>query len=170
MIRNSQLYLSTGDASIMRWLGLFAAACMFCLLGSTAGAAVFETLILKDGQRITGEVVAEKQNALYVDLGYDLVRIPRDQITRRMKVDEAERAGVAAPQGLESDPSGLFTTGALKPSPVKELVSRFGEAVISIETPSGKGSGFLINKDGYAITNAHVIQGETRISAILYQN
>ena len=49
-------------------------------------------------------------------------------------------------------------------------MSEFGEAVISIETPSGKGSGFIVNKDGYAITNAHVIQGETRISAILYQN
>ena len=42
--------------------------------------------------------------------------------------------------------------------------------MISIETPSGKGSGFIVNKEGYAITNAHVIQGETRISAILYQN
>ena len=58
----------------------------------------------------------------------------------------------------------------MKPSPVKELVGKFGEAVISIETPSGKGSGFIINKDGYAITNAHVIQGETRVSAILYMN
>ncbi len=35
-------------------------------------AAGYETLVLKDGQRVTGEVVAEKQNALYVDLGYDL--------------------------------------------------------------------------------------------------
>ena len=34
---------------------------------------MFETLILKDGQRVTGEVVAEKQNAIYVDLGYDLL-------------------------------------------------------------------------------------------------
>ena len=154
----------------MRWLGPIAAACMFCLLGSSARAAVFETLILKDGQRITGEVVAEKQNALYVDLGYDLLRIPRDQISRRAKVDEAAPCRVGRAQGLETDPSGFFTTGVLKPSPVKELVSKFGEAVISIETPSGKGSGFIINKDGYAITNAHVIQGETRISAILYQN
>ena len=70
----------------------------------------------------------------------------------------------------ELDASGFYTTGVLKPSPVKELVSKFGEAVISIETPSGKGSGFIINKDGYAITNAHVIQGETRVSAILYMN
>ena len=42
--------------------------------------------------------------------------------------------------------------------------------MISIETPSGKGSGFIINPEGYAITNAHVIQGETRVSAILYMN
>jgi len=63
----------------MRWLGSIAVACVFCLIGLSARAAVFETLVLKDGQRITGEVVAEKQNALYVDLGYDLVRIPRDQ-------------------------------------------------------------------------------------------
>jgi serine protease Do len=146
------------------------AACMIALHGPVSQAADFVTLVLKDGQRVTGEVVAEKQNALYVDLGYDLLRVPRDQITRRMKVDQTVRDAVAVPQGLEVDPSGLFTAGVLKPSPVKELVSRFGEAVISIETPSGKGSGFLVNKDGYAITNAHVIQGETRISAILYQN
>jgi serine protease Do len=131
---------------------------------------VFETLILKDGQRVTGEVIAEKQNALYVDLGYDLLRIPRDQIVLRTKLDEVAHAAVSAPHGIEADPSGLFSTGVLKPSPVKELVSKFGEAVVSIETPSGKGSGFIVNKDGYTITNAHVIQGETRISAILYQN
>ena len=139
------------------------------LMVSPATAAVYETLILKDGQRITGEVVAEKQNALYVDLGYDLLRIPRDQIVRRAKLDEVSRAPSTA-TGVEPDPSGFFSSGALRPSPVKELVAKFGEAVVSIETPSGKGSGFVINKDGFAITNAHVIQGETRISAILYQN
>ena len=104
--------------------------------------AGFETVILKDGQRITGEVVAEKQNALYVDLGYDLLRIPRDQITRRTKLDEAAHSFAAPAPGVEADPSGLFSTGLLKPSPVKELVSKFGEAVISIETPSGQGIGF----------------------------
>jgi serine protease Do len=67
-------------------------------------------------------------------------------------------------------PSGFYSSGVLKPSPVKELVGKYGEAVISIETPSSKGSGFIINDRGSAITNAHVIQGETRVSAILYQN
>jgi serine protease Do len=138
--------------------------------GPPADAAGYETLVLKDGQRVTGEVVAEKQNALYVDLGYDLLRVPRDQVTSRSKVNESTAVVKTVPGGVELDPSGFFSTGVLKPLPVKELVNRFGEAVISIETPSGKGSGFIINNAGFAITNAHVIQGETRISAILYQN
>jgi serine protease Do len=128
-----------------------------------------ETLTLKDGQRITGEVVAEKQNALYVDLGYDLLRIPRDQVARRAKGDDAG-AAPAAQAAPETDPTGFFSSGVLKGTTIKDAVSRYGEAVVSIETPSGKGSGFIINKEGYAITNSHVIQGETRISAILYQN
>lgn len=153
----------------MGLLRVVAAAGLAWLMVPFASAGVFETLILKDGQRVTGEVVAEKQNALYVDLGYDLLRIPRDQIVRRAKLDEALRAGPAS-QGMDIEPSGFFSSRMLRPSPVKELVSKFGEAVVSIETPSGKGSGFVINREGFAITNAHVIQGETRISAILYQN
>ncbi|WP_240907381.1 S1C family serine protease [Paludisphaera rhizosphaerae] len=145
------------------------------LLGLVAGGAEvlgdgFETIILKDGQRVVGDVVAEKPEALYVDLGYDLLKIPRESIAKRAKGEEAAGAVVATPGGTVADPSGFFSTGLLRPAPVKELVAKFGEAVVSIETPSGKGSGFLINDQGYAITNAHVIEGETRISAILYQN
>jgi serine protease Do len=137
---------------------------------ATLEAAGFETVILKDGQRIVGEVVAEKPTALYIDLGYDLLRVPRDQVLRRAKGDDTAASSAAAPRGVEMHASGFYSSGVLKPSPVKELVSKFGEAVISIETPSSKGSGFIINDQGCAVTNAHVIQGETRISAILYQN
>jgi serine protease Do len=136
----------------------------------SAAGGVYETVILKDGQRITGEIVAEKGTVLYVDLGYDLLRIPRDQVVRRAKVDEVDAGARSAARNAELDATGFFTSGVLKPAGVRDLVTRYGEAVISIETPSAKGSGFLINKDGYAITNAHVIQGETRISAILYLN
>lgn len=133
-------------------------------------AAGFETITLKDGQRVIGEVVAEKPGALYIDLGYDLLRVPRDQVLRRSKGTEVGSTTASVPRGVELHASGFYSSGVLKPTPVKELVGKFGEAVISIETPSSKGSGFIINDQGCAVTNAHVIQGETRISAILYQN
>ena len=137
---------------------------------SALEAAEFETVILKDGQRVTGEIVAEKTTAVYIDLGYDILRIPRDQILRRAKVDDSSPSPKSTARASELETSGFYTTGVMKPSPVKELVNKFGEAVISIETPSGKGSGFIINKEGYAITNDHVVQGESRVSAILYVN
>jgi serine protease Do len=119
---------------------------------------------------VVGEVVAEKPNALFVDLGFDIVKIPKDQVVSRRK--ENEKAKIIGPvlAAADSDPTGFFKTADLKPTPVKDLVRRFGEAVVSIETPSGKGSGFILNEEGYAVTNHHVIDGETRISVILYEN
>jgi serine protease Do len=138
-------------------------------LGAGRVAAAPEEIGLRDGHQVTGEVIAEKANALYVDLGFDILRIPRDQVVHRGKPGEGG-PGAAGARAVDSDPSGFSFSGPLKPAPVKELVHQYGEAVVSIETPSGKGSGFILNDDGYAVTNNHVIEGETRISAILYQN
>jgi serine protease Do len=154
----------------MRWVSRVAAtAFALVLFGPTSGWGAPEVIGLKDGHQVTGEVVAEKPNAVYVDLGFDILRIPRDQIVQRGKPGTAG-AGTVAGHPTDHDPTGFYTTGPQKAAPVKELVSKYGEAVISIETPSGKGSGFLINDDGYAITNHHVIQGETRIATVLYKN
>ena len=153
----------------MRWSVLVAAATLGCAGASTAAVDVIE---LKDGHSVVGDVVSEKTGAIYVDLGFDVIKIPRDQIVSRRKPGEggiAVAAGIAAAVP-ESDPTGFYSTKPLKAQPVKELVHSYGEAVISIETPSGKGSGFILNDDGYAVTNNHVIEGETRISAILYMN
>ena len=156
----------------MRWVVPVAAAALLGLLsgGSTARAGS-DVIELKDGHQVVGEVVAEKANALFVDLGFDIVKVPKDQVVSRRKGDEVVKAP-AGPAGpvLEVDPTGFYKTADLKATPVKDLVRRFGEAVISIETPSGKGSGFILNDEGFAVTNHHVIDGETRISAILYEN
>jgi serine protease Do len=48
------------------------------------------------------------------------------------------------------------------------LVSENGSAVVQVRTPEGLGSGFIINPDGYLITNFHVIEGETQISVEVF--
>jgi serine protease Do len=131
-----------------------------------------ETIQLKDGGQVVGPVLVEKPGALFIDLGFDVLRVPRDQVVGRTRAAVGAASGVtpSASRADDSDPSGFFESRPLRAAPVKELVHNFGEAVVSIETPSAKGSGFIVNADGYAITNAHVIQGETRIAAVLYEN
>ena len=128
-----------------------------------------ERVVLKGGSQIVGEVLAEKAEAIYVDVGYDLIKVPIDQILRRGDPGEAAPAASPASAFTSGPADGFYETRPLEARPVNELVNTFGEAVVSIETPSGLGSGFIINPEGFAVTNAHVIEGETRISAILYQ-
>ena len=156
----------------MRWVMPVASAALVGVLVSASSArAGSEVIELKDGHQIVGEVVAEKPNFLFVDLGFDIVKIPKDQVVSRRKGDEVVKAATSpAGTAQDADPTGFYKSADLKPTPVNDLVRRFGEAVISIETPSGKGSGFILNDEGFAVTNHHVIDGETRISAILYEN
>ncbi len=150
--------------------------CGFLLSAAVAttspAMAAQERIVLKDGHQVVGEVLAEKPSALYIDLGFDVVKIPRDQVVDRLKPDApADRVtGSGEPDPRDVDRTGFYKTGVLKARPVKDLVRDYGEGVVSIETPSGMGSGFIVNEEGYAVTNNHVIEGETRISAVLYQN
>ena len=52
---------------------------------------------------------------------------------------------------------------------VEKNVQRVAEAVVQIQTASGLGSGFIINKMGHVITNQHVIAGEREITVLVYK-
>lgn len=129
------------------------------------------TLVLKGGSSVAGEILAEKPDSFFVDLGHDIVRIPKNQIQQRLEGNSGlpENRSTGSPVQAEDNMNGFYSMGALEGRTVRQLVDLIGEGVISIDTPSGKGSGFLLNSDGFAITNQHVIAEETRISATLYK-
>jgi len=139
-----------------------------------------DTVQLKDQASLSGRIVAEKKDALFLDVGYTVLSIPRSQVLRVIRGPESPSpAAKETPGGGESSKvvlpeagrdSSLFTqaTGFEPEASVRDWVSKLGEAVVQVRTPGGLGSGFFIHEDGFLITNFHVIEGETRISIEVY--
>jgi len=155
---------------------------------SCALPAVFaDTVQLKDSSALIGKVLSEKKDQVAVDVGYTVLVVPRNQIAKISKGDSADKNGKAAVNAvnsaapanppLETSSASIteskpgFYTAPAQPSDsrsVRDLVKQLGEAVVQVRTPGGLGSGFIINEDGFLMTNFHVIEGETQISIEVY--
>jgi len=130
--------------------------------GLTAAGAVIE---LNGGGLIQAQVIAEKSDRVFVDLGFTVLEIPRDSIARMLTERESDDG--------PTDPSGgdLYTVGRRSVNrSIKEWVNVLGEAVVLVRTPTGLGSGFVINKEGYIVTNDHVIAGENEITITVFED
>ena len=153
-------------------------SCLILFSGlQLAGAA---TVQLKDKASVTGKILTQKRDQVVVDIGYTTLVIPRNQIVNVVENDGAPPVApklVSTPvdptpvQSAVETKSGFYTTEAKPPKErsVRELVQQVGESVVQVRTPGGLGSGFIINEDGFLITNFHVIEGETQISIEVYQ-
>lgn len=142
-----------------------------------------DTVQLKDQAAVVGKILAEKRDQVAVDVGYTVLVIPRNQIVKVSHTDAAEPKAkpvankkVVVDNDSKNDPAAVETTAGfysvssrlLPARMVRELVNQLGEAVVQVRTPSGLGSGFILNEDGFLMTNFHVIEGETQISVEVY--
>jgi serine protease Do len=135
------------------------------LLSAAMPLARADVIELKTGQKIEGDVLKERPGELVIDIGVDVVRIPTAQIKSRTSSTSAKPDGDA-----ESKVRGdeIYNTAELPSRSIKELSEKFGEGVVLVQTPSGLGSGFILNERGDCVTNYHVVEKETRIAATIY--
>jgi len=137
-------------------------------------AAFADTLQLKGNDAVSGKILIEKPDAVVVDVGYTVLIVPRSAIVNISQASNAlNRLTVASTPLLNANaPAQFYNTDggrAAAAGDVRDLVKQIGEAVVQVRTPSGLGSGFFINADGYLITNFHVIEGETEITVEVYR-
>ena len=129
---------------------------------TTRAYAAPATVDLNQGGSVHGEILADTAERVVVDLGFTVLAIPRDAITRVIK----DVPG-AAPTTAVGDE--LYRVDAsVRPQAVKDLVNAIGDRVVLVKTAGGLGSGFIIHEDGYLLTNDHVIAGETEITITVF--
>jgi serine protease Do len=140
-------------------LGVLAAACT----AVSALAADTVKIVLKNGAELRGEVLKEREDSVVLDLGQTVLTLPRAEISVLEKATASAKA--AAVQGEDI----YFVEPGREAVTVEKNVQRVAESVVQIQTASGLGSGFIINKLGYVITNQHVIAGEREITVVVYR-
>ena len=142
------------------------------ILGTLTLAAA-DTLQLKEQAAIVGRILAEKPDQVAVDVGYTVLVVPRSQIIgiSRNESEKTEKDSTVKPAAEPAETKGsLFHSlgNSRQERSVRELVKILGESVVQVRTPGGLGSGFIINEDGFLITNFHVIEQETLISVEVF--
>jgi serine protease Do len=163
-----------------------ATACLVC--GATLATA--DVIELKDqSAAITGKILAEKHDSVVIDVGYTALVIPRSQIAKVSREEPSEAAPVSTSKKDKNAKPSPAPVVARMPEPkatdtkadiyyvapqnaplqtVRDLVNKLGGAVVQVRTPGGLGSGFILDEDGFLMTNFHVIEGETQISVEVY--
>jgi len=130
-----------------------------CLILTLLAAAGFaEDVVLKGGAKVQAPLLKDSDSAVVLDLGYDVLRIPRNEILAVYE-DQQTVAGTAP-----VDTNQLYSAQSPERISTEEASKLYSPSVVLVKTAAGLGSGFFINKQGYLITNFHVIAGEKHIS------
>lgn len=125
----------------------------------------FHAFELKSGASIRGEIVLERPDTYYIDLGFDVIELPKAAVLSLSEFIEG-----AESSSPESGTSALYSiTEGGDDQPIRDRVQALGASVVLVQTPVGLGSGFIVNGEGYVVTNDHVIAGEHRISITVFE-
>jgi len=127
----------------------------------TPTAAAADIVVLKSGRKLEGTIVKRTDRRLWLDVGPDVI------VFEMSDVGEVQNAAGES-QAKRTQESLYFTATNLPEMSPREHAKVIGPAVIKVSTPAGLGSGVIISPDGYAITNAHVVQGETNLRSTIW--
>jgi len=117
-----------------------------------------EDVTLKGGAKVQAPLLKDSDDAVVLDLGYNVLRIPRDEVLAVYETQQAVEGTVPV------DSNQLYTVQSPNRITTEEAAKLYAPAVVLVKTAAGLGSGFFINQQGYLITNFHVIAGEKHIA------
>lgn len=130
-----------------------------CALLTATGFA--EEIALKGGAKIKAPILKQADDATVVDLGFDVLRIPRTEVLATYPDEQVEGITTGS---TETETNSLYSVRMPSRITTAEASKLYAPSVVLVKTAAGLGSGFFVNKAGYLFTNFHVIAGEKKIS------
>ena len=131
-----------------------------------ASKAAWEKVVLRGGNTLQWQIIKKTDIDIFLDVGYTILRIPRASIDLITTVVESKDPG-GAKAARKAD--SIFFTSRLNAGTIEEKARDVAEGVVQVLCLSKSGSGFIINrKEGYVVTNYHVIEQERDISLMIY--
>ncbi|MDX2176854.1 MAG: trypsin-like peptidase domain-containing protein [Candidatus Sumerlaeia bacterium] len=112
---------------------------------------------LEGGGEVYGRLAKETAEAVFVDIGPEIVRIPLASVAKRLDPSEAE---VAAAKVSVADSPGFQAANGAPALGRVETLERAKRSVVLVSNPRGLGSGWVLDGDGRIVTNHHVIGNE----------
>ncbi|MCJ7728565.1 MAG: hypothetical protein MUO27_01605, partial [Sedimentisphaerales bacterium] len=136
----------------MRWYVVLILVSL-CVCGLCPG----DTVVLKEGQTLTGDILAERNDELVIDIGVTVLTIQKEKILQyeytraydESAVDSNEAAPGTTAEVNQAGHGRLYTQAKLAKTTIEKCVDRVSEAVVKVSSPAGIGSGFFLNEDGY---------------------
>ncbi|MCC7066512.1 MAG: trypsin-like peptidase domain-containing protein [Planctomycetes bacterium] len=129
-------------------------------VASQAISTEVESLDLGNGCKLQGRVLRTTEQAIFLDVGYDVLKVPTAAVVRRESVDGKKSGGIVREK--------LWSRAELPERSVAEGAKLMGEAVVKIEAAGGQGSGFVTHADGWIVTNFHVVEREVEVDVVVY--
>ncbi|QDV51061.1 S1C family serine protease [Gimesia fumaroli] len=149
---------------IQNWCHTGLRTCLLIIILATCNSVQADWIELVSGHKIQGDVLKENNKHLLVDIGIEVLRIPVEQVRSRTKSEPV----ADGKKMITKSKDKIYSVAELPVKSIKELARIYGEAVTLVQTPSGLGSGFIINDRGYCVTNYHVVEKETRIAVTIF--
>ncbi|MDP6890228.1 MAG: trypsin-like peptidase domain-containing protein [Phycisphaerales bacterium] len=134
---------------------------MWFMVCVCVGISQADVVQLEAGGALHGTVIKQDERSLWIDVGPSIVRIDNNDV-----VD----VRVSDPSEVPDEPAdAMFHTVKNPPDlSIRQQAARVKPSVVLVKTPSGTGSGVIVNGQGHVVTNAHVIQGEKDLRLVIW--
>ena len=156
-----------GSLAVVRPLACITGLLLSAVWPGASASASDQTLVtvrIRGGAEITAPLLRRNKQGVILDLGHDVLSIQSRHVLDVQTVSDASTDQVTQRKG-----NGLFQVGRLSSATVPQVVEQYGDAVVTVTTPVGVGSGFLISDQGHMLTNYHVIEETLDISVTAFQ-